>query len=194
MLACMDRCMQCDFSYDDLEVHQVPGALRSLGSSYRSRLAAGARDAHLESLLRRRPAPDVWSALEYCCHFRDVLLAQRERLYLALVEDTPRFWSIYRDERVILARYRDERLDDVAGEVDLATGLLARAFATLDPGQWQRRCIYNYPTPTQRTVAWLARHTVHEGRHHLRDVDAVTSAARSAVTGGAATQPPPQSR
>jgi hypothetical protein len=193
MLARMDRCGECDFSYAELDVDEIPDTLRFLGTAYRSRLATGWGDAHAESLLRRRPTPDIWSALEYCCHFRDVLLAQRERLYLALVEDTPRLSSIYRDQRVLLARYSDDRLDDVAGEVEMAAGLLARAFARLDADQWQRRCIYNYPTPTQRTVTWLARHTIHEGLHHLRDVDSVISATRSALTGDATT-PPPRSR
>jgi DNA segregation ATPase FtsK/SpoIIIE, S-DNA-T family len=194
MLAGMDYCAQCDFRYEGLDVEDIPDTLGCLGTAYRSRLATGFQDAYAERLLRRRPAPDVWSALEYCCHVRDVLLAQRERLYLALVEDTPRFPSIYRDQRVLLARYSADRLEDVAGEVEMAAGLLARAFARLDDGQWQRRCIYTYPAPMHRTIAWLVRHTVHEGRHHLHDVDAVINAARSAVTGGAATRPLPRSR
>jgi hypothetical protein len=194
MLAGMDYCGQCDFRYENFNVDEVPGTLRILGTAYRSRLATGFQDVDADRLFRRRPASDVWSALEYCCHFRDVLLAQRERLYLALVEDTPRFSSIYRDQRVLLARYSDDRLEDVAGEVEMAAGLLARAFAGLDNGQWQRGCLFPYPAPMQRTIAWLARHTVHEGRHHLHDVDAVISAARSAITGGAATQPLPRSR
>jgi hypothetical protein len=185
----MDHCAQCGFNYDEVAVEEVPGVLRFLGTAYRERLESGAQDPGKERLLRRRPEPEIWSALEYSCHFRDVLLAQRERLYLALVEDTPRFSSIYRDQRVLLARYSDDRVEDVAREVDMAAHLLARAFATLDDGQWQRRCIYSYPARMQRTIAWLARHTVHEGRHHLRDVDTVISAARSAVTGGA-TRPP----
>ncbi|MGH3763747.1 MAG: DinB family protein [Pseudonocardiaceae bacterium] len=179
----MDHCEQCDFSYDEVRISDLPDAIRSLGTAYQSRLAAGAHDAKEERLLRRRPAPQVWSALEYSCHFRDVLLAQRERLYLALVEDTPRIWSIYRDQRVILARYGDDRLEEVGCEVDLAASLIARAFARLDHTQWQRCCIYPYPAPTQRTVAWLGRHTVHEGQHHLRDVDDVISAARSSALG-----------
>jgi DNA segregation ATPase FtsK/SpoIIIE, S-DNA-T family len=177
----VDRCEQCDFMYDELGISELPDTIRSLGTAYRSRLESGVDDAEQGRLLRRRPAPQVWSALEYSCHFRDVLLAQRERLYLALVEDTPRFWSIHRDERVILARYSDDSLEEVAPEVDLAANLIARAFARLDDAQWQRRCIYGYPAPARRTVAWLARHTVHEGRHHLRDIDNVIRATRSTV-------------
>lgn len=180
----MEHCEQCGFSYDEVAVGALPDALHSLATAYRSRLETGVRNTTEERLLRTRPAPEAWSALEYCCHFRDVLLAQRERLYLALVEDTPRFSSIYRDQRVILARYRDDGLEEVGREVDLAANLLGRAFTRLEKVQWQRPCIYGYPAPAERTVAWLGRHTVHEGRHHLRDVDDVISAARTALQAG----------
>jgi hypothetical protein len=40
---------------------------------------------------------------------------------------------------------------------------------------WQRRLVYNYPEPAERDLAWLARHTVHEGEHHLFDVDRLLS-------------------
>jgi hypothetical protein len=152
----MDHCERCSFHYDQLEINEVSEELRSLGTAYRSRLEAGVHDAEHARLLRRRPMPQVWSALE-----------------------TPRFWSIYRDERVVLARYSDDSLEEVSREVDLAASLAARAFARLDDAQWQRRCVHGYPAPAQRTVAWLGRHTVHEGRHHLLDVDDAIRAARS---------------
>ena len=63
-----------------------------------------------DEILRRRPAPDVWSALAYTCHVRDLQFTQRERLYVILVEDDPSFTPTYRDERVALAGYEDEDL------------------------------------------------------------------------------------
>lgn len=176
----MDHCEQCGFSYDELGTDEVPATLRALGIAYQARLETGGWDPELESVLRRRPQPEVWSALEYCCHVRDVLLAQRERLYLALTEDSPRFSSIYRDQRVVLARYSEDSIEEVGREVELAASLLSRAFARLDGAQWERCCIYGYPAPAQRTLTWLAQHTVHEGRHHLQDVDGVIRAVRSA--------------
>lgn len=61
----MDHCENCSFYYDQLEINEIPGELRSLGSAYRSRLEAGVHDAEYARLLRRRPMPQVWSALEY---------------------------------------------------------------------------------------------------------------------------------
>jgi hypothetical protein len=49
----------------------------------------------------------------------------------------------------------------------------------LSAEEWNRTAIYNYPAPTERTMVWLGRHTIHEGRHHLRDVDAALVRAES---------------
>ena len=42
-----------------------------------------------------------------------------------------------------------------------------------------RRCVYNYPEPTEVTLLWLGQHTVHEGEHHLQDIDASLAAVRA---------------
>jgi len=33
--------------------------------------------------------------------------------------------------------------------------------------------VYNFTTPSERTVVWLGQHTLHEAEHHLLDIDAV---------------------
>jgi S-DNA-T family DNA segregation ATPase FtsK/SpoIIIE len=127
------------------------------------------------TLLRRRPEPDVWSVLEYACHVRDVLVIQRERLQLALVEDCPTFTPMGRDDLVVSRRYNEQDPAVVAGELTAAGDVLAADFAALDDTRWRRTGIYNYPTPTERTMLWLGRHTVHEGCHHLDDVRRVAA-------------------
>jgi len=145
-------------------------------------------DQALAMTIRARPGPRIWSALEYACHVRDVFLVQRERIYLTLVEDCPRFAPMYREERAVLARYVAEEPDDVGREIKMAAELLAWAFEGLDEAQWQRRCIYNFPEPSERTVLWLARHAIHEGEHHLHDVDAALRSAAAAVRSSSAMQ------
>ncbi len=115
----------------------------------------------------------MWSPVEYGCHVRDVLIAQRERLYLALVENTPSFAPIYRDDRALLARYGEENPEHVAAEIAFAAGMTAWAFDGLDPSAWNRTCLYNFPEPSERSLLWLAQHTLHEGRHHLRDIERI---------------------
>ncbi len=162
----MDACESCGFVYADVAVTDVGMLLRSLGPRYRNRLSLEA--AHL----RTRPDPTTWSALEYACHVRDVFAVQHERLLLALAEDRPQFVPMGRDERVIELRYNEQDPADVARDLIVNADGLAGAFDRLTPDEWSRVGIYNWPEPADRSMAWLARHTIHEGEHHLLDIDA----------------------
>ncbi len=171
----MDRCEECGFTYEDHPSNVVVDEISELGAAYRRRLA-GADGAPGREVLADHRWPGIWSALEYACHIRDVLLAQRERLFLALVEDQPSFAPIYRERRAVLARYDAEDPSRVADEIATAASLIAWAFSGLDTAAWARRCIYNFPEPAERSVEWLAQHTLHEGVHHLFDIDRILSA------------------
>ena len=111
--------------------------------------------------------------LEYACHVRDVLLMQRDRLYVALVEDEPSFKPMYREERVAFDRYSVQSPTAVAGQIVIGADLLAHAFDGLTEDQWARPLIYNFPGPARRDVEWVAHHTVHEMIHHLADIDRI---------------------
>lgn len=161
----MTSCVECGFAYDALEVAAIPGALHSFGDRYRAEIAAAD-----EVALRRRPEPAVWSALEYACHVRDMFLVQRDRTIRTLVEERPQFASMHRDERVALARYAEESPAAVADQLAMAADLLAWLFGGLTAEQLRRTCLYNYPETTERDLAWVGRHTVHEGEHHLLDI------------------------
>lgn len=163
----MEQCAECKFSYGAADRQDLPGILASFGPAYDTRMA---RD-HKEVTLR--PSPEVWSPLEYACHVRDVFLIQRDRLYLALVEDRPSFAPAYREERVEFDGYAVQAPDEVAQQIEMAATLVARAFSRLTNGQWERRLMYNYPTPTEQSVEWLAHHTAHEATHHLYDIDRI---------------------
>jgi hypothetical protein len=160
----VDRCLQCGFVFGDLRADQIAGALRALPARYRLLLS----DVE-ESVWRRRPEPEVWSALEYTCHVRDVLLVQRDRALLALVETRPSFPRMYREERVGLARYDAHPPAEVSDQLGMAAELCATVFERLTSEQQARPLIYNFPAAMERDVAWLGRHTVHEGEHHLGD-------------------------
>jgi hypothetical protein len=176
----VDRCEECRYDYDALGPAVMPGTLRSLGGRFAMRISNERGDPALATTIRARPGPRIWSALEYACHVRDVFLVQRERLYLTLVEDCPSFAPMHREERAVLARYAAEDPDDVGRELKMAAELLAWAFEGLDEAQWQRRCVYNFPEASEQTVLWLARHSVHEGEHHLHDIDAALRSAAAA--------------
>ena len=167
----MDRCDSCRFVYADVEAPAIPVWLTAFGTQYAALLLPPSRSAAWFDILRTRPEEGVWSALEYACHVRDVFLVQRDRLYIALVEDTPTFTPMYRDQRVTLACYNAQDPEEVATQLGTAARLIAQAFDVLDSAQLQRRCIYTFPAPTERSLLWVGQHAIHEGEHHFRDIE-----------------------
>ncbi|MER5478671.1 DinB family protein [Streptomyces sp. NPDC002734] len=159
----MTGCDECGFEYDLSLAPSVPRLAREHAGEYADLLSAE------PSLLRRRPAPDVWSPLEYACHVRDVLLVQRERLLAARRRDTPVAEAMGRDERVEHAGYARERPADVARQLRDAALLFGGVLYLLTPADWERTLVYTYPAPEERSLCWVAVHTVHELRHHLLD-------------------------
>lgn len=155
-----ERCDGCGFVYGSVD--EVPAALREAVGRFWEALTGG--DPH------RRPAPEVWSPLEYAAHVRDVLLVQRDRLVVALVEDGPSFTPMYREQRVDLLGYADEDQSAVLAGLGVAADLLARLLERLTPQQLARTCTYGYPEPRRVDVGWVAQHTMHEVEHHLDDI------------------------
>ena len=74
-------------------------------------------------------------------------------------------------------RYNYQPPPEVAREIGEAAAALAATLESLDNGAWSRAGIYNYPERCVRTVEWIGRHTLHEGEHHLQDIDRVVGLA-----------------
>jgi hypothetical protein len=171
-------CDECGFDYDGLTEAEAVEAIRGFGRRYRAPLSRGLPGEPLDDILRAHPWPDVWSALEYACHVRDVFAVQRERVERAQRQDLPDFEPMRRDERVVEERYNEQDPATVTDQLAANAEAFAAALDSLAHDQWARRGVYNYPEATERDVAWIARHTVHEGRHHLLDIGRVLRAAR----------------
>jgi hypothetical protein len=167
-------CDECGFDYDGVADAEVSDKLRSFGRRYRAPLTRGLRGESLDDLVRTRPAPEVWSALEYACHVRDVFDSQRQRIDQALVEDVPTFVRMGdgrgREQMAIDDRYNDQDPTTVADQLAANAEVLAATCESLTDEQWLRTGIYNFPEPTERDMRGLARHTIHEGHHHLLDI------------------------
>ena len=158
-------CPQCGFRYY-IGRMGVNAWLKSDAEAFVQRCAAIAPVA-----LRTRPAPDVWSPLEYACHVRDVLRVQRERIELAQRADEPVF-TPYASRRARPSRTATTsriRMKSAPRSSRPPTRCVA-TLASLDDAGWARTGIYNYPEPSSRTVEWIAVHTVHELPHHRIDI------------------------
>jgi len=160
----VERCEGCGFDYD---LDEAAGAGADIVRGV-EQLAALLRRDGIDAMTRRHP--QLWSPLEYGCHVRDVLLVQRERVLAARREDRPSFAPMGRDERVDHDGYAEQAVGDVARQLADAATLFANVLARLGPEDWERSVVYNYPAPAERSLRWVAVHTVHEVRHHLFDV------------------------
>ena len=160
----MDRCAECGFEYDLDQAPQAAALIIEGCSELAALLTVGG------SAATTRPEPLSWSALEYGCHLRDVLLVQRERVLAARRMDKPSFDPMGRDERVEHDGYSEQRTADVARQLGDAALMFANDLSRLTPADWERSVMYNYPALFERSLRWVAVHTVHEVRHHLLDV------------------------
>jgi S-DNA-T family DNA segregation ATPase FtsK/SpoIIIE len=167
----VDRCDECRFDYYGFARAEVGSRLTALADAHALRLTETPA-----AFLREHPFEGTWSCLEYGCHVRDVLVVQRARIQQALVEDTPEFMPMGRDERAVLDRYNEQDPPVVADQLVAAGAALVDLLTSLDDTGWARTGYYRYPTRELRQVDWIARHTTHELSHHLGDVDRVLAA------------------
>ena len=171
-------CAECGFSYDALSVPDALDTLRGLGRRYRVPLTRGLKDEDLDALLRSHPLDDTWSALEYACHVRDVLIIQQERVGRVLIEPGYAPDPMRRDERVTELDYNGQDPVEVADDVAANATALATMGENLSDEQLELPIVYRYPEVTERPLSWVLVHTVHEGEHHLLDIGRVLRAAR----------------
>jgi len=162
----MYECAACGFSFDLTDAESVGQLIveraQSVVLALRSTPAA---------VVRTRPDAMTWSSLEYGCHLRDVLLVQRERVLLARRTDRPTPEPMGRDERVEHDGYEAQDPEDVARQLEDAAALFANVLARLDPADWERVLVYTYPEVADRSLRWVAVHTLHELVHHGADID-----------------------
>lgn len=157
-------CADCDFAYD-LDQPSSAGA-RIVDLAGEIALCLCGSDVEC----RKRPQPEVWSPLEYGCHVRDVLLVQRERVLAARRFSGAVCAQMGREERVEHDGYNAQNSVDVARQLGYAAALFSNVLARLVAGDWDRTVVYNYPEVQERTIRWVAIHTVHDVRHHLADI------------------------
>ena len=171
-------CTECQYDYASEDEASIPDRLRTLGKRYEAPLSRFLPAEDGAALVRSHPIEGAWSALEYACHVRDVFQVMSERLAQGLAEDLPTYTPMGRDQRVIDDRYNEQDPAEVVVAIRANADTLAASFVELDPAQWARSGIYNYPEPTERDMVWLGRHAIHEAHHHLLDVGRTLRAAR----------------
>lgn len=155
-------------------------AVRSFPRRYRALLTGiGTDDGDPNAVIRRRPGPTTWSALEYTAHVADVLDAYGAAVRRIVVEDGPMLTWADPAARVADAGFNAMDRAEVLGWLDLVCAPLAEFLAGVRPDDWTR---FGRLDGVEISALLLARQAVHEGSHHLRDVQRVLTEVRGRPT------------
>ena len=154
-------CPECGFDARSIDPADVGGMIRDAASSWQRVLS--------RTEVAARPAPEVWSPLEYACHVRDVFGVYLGRLDRMLTEDGPRYENWDQDATAVAERYHEQRPAAVAVELTRAAATLADRFDEVQGEQWART---GYRSDgADFTVDTFARYFIHDPIHHLWDVE-----------------------
>ncbi|MDP9072230.1 MAG: DinB family protein, partial [Actinomycetota bacterium] len=88
MASIVDRCPTCGIDPRTVSPSDAVVALRSYRRRYRA-LLVRPDDEEGAEVVRRRPAPDRWSAVEHAAHVADVFETTAEALHTIRVHDDP---------------------------------------------------------------------------------------------------------
>jgi hypothetical protein len=158
-------CPECGFEAGELPREQVGSSLRAAADELESALARD--DA------THRPAPQVWSALEYACHVRDVCRVFGERLHRMLTEDDPAFANWDQDATAVDADYAAQEPAVVARQLRAESRSLAAAWDAVPVDAWTRTG--GRSDGAVFTVHRLGQYLVHDLVHHVHDVHTASS-------------------
>jgi len=157
----LDRpCPECGYVAGDIDIEQLPELVRAAAHPWPGVLA--------RPDVATRPAPQVWSPLEYACHVRDVLRVFAGRVELIRAQADPRFPNWDQDATAIEERYWEQDPATVAAELTAAAEANAAAWAGVNDAEWARRGTRS--NGSVFTLETLGRYQLHDLRHHLADV------------------------
>jgi hypothetical protein len=161
-----ERCAECGFDGTRLSAGDAIAALRTLGPRWRQ-----AFKDRPDEILRSRPAPNVWSPLEYAAHTRDVLMLNGLGMHEILRGHSPELPPVEPDEEAADHGYNELDPNRVLDELDANARRIAdRASRVVGAEPWTRSARIG---GRDVDAGWVLRHALHDATHHLRDVERI---------------------
>ena len=160
-------CPECGIDYDTISPADAAVAVRSFPRRFAEQLHRTEGD---EALLRRRPEPTVWSPLEYTAHVADGFGWMADIVTRMRRENTPTFDVWEPDARAEDREYNEQPVHAVLADLDANAHLFADAIEATATADLDRMGRFSWG---DRDVLMMIRNGVHEGKHHLRDVERV---------------------
>ena len=158
-----EHCDACGFDGARYDNASLLDALRALGPRWRSLLSETGPE------LRQRPEPEVWSALEYAAHSRDITALHVFGVEQALTLDEPSFPPIGDDlVESAVASYSSADPEEVLDVLEERAVCLAQLADDAGPDRWSRGLTIG---ENRSDVRRLLEHALHDSSHHVDDVE-----------------------
>lgn len=155
-------CPECGFDASRCQADEVAGLVRENSQAWERLLQDGA-------IKPGRPDGSTWSTLEYACHVRDVYRRFFKRIDLMLSEDDPLFENWDQDASAVADAYEQQVPEAVVHELTAAARAVASQLDQVTGPAWQRAG--RRSDGASFRVETIAPYMVHDGVHHLWDVD-----------------------
>lgn len=156
-----EPCPECDFDASAPARSDLATLTAEVGRRWEAVLPAVADP-------RTRPAPAVWSPLEYACHVRDVFALATFRVGLMRTEDAPRFANWDQDATAIEEDYAAQDPASVTVQLGETATEFAATVAAVGDDEWERSGLRG--DGAEFTVESFVRYLLHDPVHHLTDV------------------------
>ena len=153
-------CPDCAYDASRVVPRDVGLTIREIASQWDAVLV------HPQCVIR--PRPNIWSALEYGCHVRDVFRLFDKRLVMMLTLDTPTFANWDQDKTAVDDRYDLQDPVVVRREIVFAGDQLADRFDSVADAEWHRKGLRS--DGAVFSIDTFGRYLLHDPIHHLWDV------------------------
>jgi hypothetical protein len=167
-----ERCDACGFDGAGYDDDALIAALRALGPRWQALIDGAGPE------LRTRPEAEVWSAIEYAAHSRDITALHVFGVEQALTGDEPVLPGIEADELIQSAAtgYASADPQSVVDELTTQASRLAGIADAAGTDTWARGLTIG---EDRSDVRRLLEHALHDSRHHIADVERGLALLRS---------------
>jgi hypothetical protein len=171
-------CPECGIDYGTLHPPFAINTLKSFPRRYTEALEPRGAEDH-EEIIRTRPAPEVWSAIEYAAHVADLMEPFTTVIRRMYNEDNPdlssEFWD--ENEKAAADNYNEQDKDAVLARMADGVDRLVAAAESVDSHGWERMASFGWG---DRDLLTMLQNSVHEGVHHLQDIEKGLKKVRAA--------------
>ncbi|HUR79091.1 MAG TPA: DinB family protein [Acidimicrobiales bacterium] len=172
-------CPECGIDYGTLHPPFAINSIKSFTRRFKEALEPASPSEDNDATIRTRPADGVWSALEYTAHVADLMEPFARVLARMNDEDNPDLSDAFWDENEKAARdkYNEQDKDAVLARLAAGADTLVKQASGIDAHAWSRMGSFGWG---ERDMLTMLQNAVHEGVHHLRDVERGLTKVRAA--------------